>query len=131
MLYDIDLPKQEKSPEEVIIALNKNPLTRKAAIEMIKDGIKVKFVRHPERRWGFGLPDDSGGWHIYVDRELSDTEKERVIWHELVHLHLRRIFKRLINDCSSRKIHLIVAQYARQVAGAELLTYRELFNLTR
>lgn len=132
MHYDEKLSKQTKSPEEIIFALNENPLTREATLRMIQNGVKVEFIKCPENK-GFSFPSKHYGWLISIHYELSDKEKEEIIWHEFVHLHLRRIFGCLINDngLGSEEIHPLIVREAERLAKEKPLNFQELLLLLK
>lgn len=133
MHFSSRIPKKIKSPEEVISALNEHPLTREAAIKMIRDGVELEFLKLESK--GFGLPTNENtegynGWRICVNYQLTKTEKEEIIWHELVHLHLRRIFGHMINDNGegSEEIHPLITDEGKKLAGEKPISYQELLN---
>lgn len=132
MHYDTKLPKQIKSPEEIVFALNENPLTRETTLRMIQNGVKVEFIKCPENR-GFAFPSKKYEWLISIHYELSDREKEEIIWHEFVHLHLRRIFGCLINDSGldSEEVHPLIVKEGARLAKEKPLNFQELLDLLK
>ena len=135
MHYDGRIPKQIKSSKEIISILTKTPITREAIVKMIRNGVKLWFIRYPEKRKGFALPIFENGWCIRwlicIDYELPDAEKEETIWHELVHLHLRRTFGCSINDNGegSEEVHPLIIREGERLATGKLLGYKELLSL--
>lgn len=128
MHYDVNRPKQFKSKDDVILALKNNPLSRDASLNMINDGIHLEFLSLEYK--GVSMP-IRGKWYILVNDDCDDQEKEEIIWHELLHLHLRRIFGGLFNDngLDGEELHPIIVEEGQRLAKNPLISYYELINL--
>lgn len=94
-------------PSEVQDMLVNNLITREVIIDMMADGVKISPIPNYTRE-----------------------EMVRWIYHELVHLHLRRQFDAMIND-SAEEIHHLISQEAEKMAEMQPLSPNELLGLLK
>ena len=128
MHYDPKRPKQFKAEKEVIDALRANPLSYNDLINMVNDGIVIQFIDLDSK--GISLL-VGGVWYIFVDNSVGLKEKEEIIWHELLHLHLRRIFGGFFNDNGpgSEGVHLIIIEEGKRLSENPSISYENLLTL--
>lgn len=95
---------------------------------MLSDGVKIEFRRlHQGGNTGIAMLEESTDvWCITVDNQLGIDATEEVIWHELVHLHLRRIFNGFVTTQHDADVHSLIIDLGKALAQNSPVSYQEL-----
>ncbi len=126
------------SPEQTVFILESRPLNRKSIIAAIKGGVVLEFRRfgrynNGDLDAGGGLlllsPHDDNKALIRIHQDFSRDEKEEVLYHELVHLHLRRVVNAQITNDNGPEIHPIVVKEGIRLAQEKPIPFWELVAL--
>ena len=121
-------PRLHVSAKQVSEAFQSNPVSREIALSMLLDGVKIEFRRlHQGGNKGVAMLEESTDvWCITVDNQLGIDATEEVIWHELVHLHLRRIFNGFVTTQHDTDVHSLIIDLGKALAQNSPVSYQEL-----
>lgn len=128
MHYDPQKSKQFKSRDEVIQILKSFPLTTDIVMGMVDDGVSLEFISLENKGVALLI---RGRWYVFINEDCDDREKEEIVWHELIHLHLRRIFGGLFNDNGpgSEEVHPVIVREGERLAENPPISYQKILDL--
>ena len=113
--------------DQVTEALRKNPIDRTIALRMFSDGVRVEFRQLSDGNTGIANLDvKTNIWCITADDRLGIDATEEVIWHELVHLHLRRFFGGFLRTEHDSDVHGLITNLGAELGRDPPVSYQEL-----
>lgn len=135
MHFDGYRKKAKVTVEEISKVFTENPLNYQTLVNIISDGVNLIFIDFYDEESG---KISGGGGRlvvviegdalIFIHSKFSFSKMEEVIYHEFLHLHLRRIWGRHIYD-QEGQIHELIIEEGQRLADNPLTSFRNLVGL--